>query len=335
MKKIIGILCTFILFSGCESVVFKDDPSVGPRENFEHLWTEARDRYSFFEYKEVNWDSVYIKYDTLVTEQTDPVDLFQILFAMLNELDDAHVNLVSTFNVSRFDLSELGPVSIDFEIIKKNYLGLYNYYITGPFNHYFLDSGNIGYINYSSFASDIADSDLDFMLKSYRDTKGLIIDLRQNGGGSISNVFTLISRFVSSSTPMYQSYLKNGPGPLDFEGPQIAYAEPNGNYQYLNKPIVLLTDRGSYSATSFFTLAMRELPNVTIIGDSTGGGLGIPHGGQLPNGWTYRFSISQTLSMDGENYENGIPPDIFVPYSNVAALQGRDNILDRAIQELQ
>jgi C-terminal processing protease CtpA/Prc len=67
----------------------------------------------------------------------------------------------------------------------------------------------------------------------------------------------------------------------------------------------------------------------------TGGGLGIPNGGQLPNGWTYRFSISRTLSPAGENFENGVPPDIQVVLTKADRDRGVDTVIERAIQELK
>ena len=68
--------------------------------------------------------------------------------------------------------------------------------------------------------------------------------------------------------------------------------------------------------------------------DTTGGGLGIPNGGQLPNGWTYRLSISRTLSPEGENYENGVPPDIYVNLDREAVNRGVDNLIEAAIREI-
>jgi hypothetical protein len=65
----------------------------------------------------------------------------------------------------------------------------------------------------------------------------------------------------------------------------------------------------------------------------TGGGLGLPNGGQLPNGWTYRFSVTQTLDLQLNNsFEEGVPPDIYqlFDWNNLM----KDEILERAIFEL-
>lgn len=103
--------------------------------------------------------------------------------------------------------------------------------------------------------------------------------------------------------------------------------------RYLKK-VVVLTDRGTYSAGSFTALGTKAIPNMVLIGDTTGGGLGMPNGGQLPNGWTYRFSITQSLTLDKKpDYENGVPADI--PVSFDWSDLTKDEILEAAIAELQ
>jgi C-terminal processing protease CtpA/Prc len=78
---------------------------------------------------------------------------------------------------------------------------------------------------------------------------------------------------------------------------------------------------------------MRSLPHVTVMGDTTGGGMGLPNGGQLPNGWTYRFSVTQTWDMDGNLYENGIPPDVVQLIDPAATTT--DAVIDAAIAAIR
>ena len=93
---------------------------------------------------------------------------------------------------------------------------------------------------------------------------------------------------------------------------------------------MLLTDRGCYSAASSFALCLKSYPNVTVMGDTTAGGLAVPTGVALPNGWNYRFGVSRTIAPDGINYEHGVPPDQVVRLSPAAIAAGRDNIIDSA-----
>jgi hypothetical protein len=334
MKKyFLLISLIFFGFPSCEDVVFSEKIKTDdPQANFEFLWKTANEKYAFFDYKKIDWDDVYRRYKPQVQTGMGQDSLFRVLFRMMNELRDGHVNLISGFNVSKYNFDLLGPANIDTRIVKERYLRE-NAYTTGPLLHNGIANNQVGYVRYSSFSSKVSAFDMAFVFSRYAKTKGLIFDLRQNGGGSISNVFTMLNALVGQRTFLYHSYLKNGPGREDFEGPQNAYAEPAGTIRYPGK-VAILVDRGSFSATSFFTLGARELPNVTIIGDSTGGGLGIPNGGQLPNGWTYRFSISRTLTANGENFESGIPPDIRVLLTEADRLKGIDTVIERAVLEL-
>ena len=71
-------------------------------------------------------------------------------------------------------------------------------------------------------------------------------------------------------------------------------------------------------------------PNIKLFGDYSGGGLGLPTGGALPNGWTYRFSITRTIAIDGGNYENGVPPQERVLITPESTAQGIDNVIEAA-----
>ena len=67
------------------------------------------------------------------------------------------------------------------------------------------------------------------------------------------------------------------------------YIEPSKGIRWQKKAIVL-PNRSCYSATNTFVRDMKECPLVTIMGDRTGGGSGLPFSSELPNGWSIRFS---------------------------------------------
>lgn len=331
-KLLIQFAALCLCFSSCEKAVFEDELGDDPVTVFNYLWKEADEKYSFFEYKNIDWNQVKAKYQPLVKSNTQPVELFNICWAMLNELQDGHVNLIAPFNVSRYDFDLKGVDNYDERIIRESYLGI-DYYQTGPLVHDFLNENKVGYVRYGSFTDQITNYQLDVVCSRFRDTKGLIVDIRENGGGSISNVFQLVNRFTDNKTLLYTSRIKNGRGRNDFSEAQSAYAEPYSGLRY-TKPIMLLVDRASFSASSFFTLGMSQLDNVTVIGDTTGGGLGAPSAGQMPNGWTFRFSVTETLSPDGQNYENGVPPDIYVKMQPADWIGRRDPVIDKAIEQI-
>jgi C-terminal processing protease CtpA/Prc len=313
-------------------LIFEEKIADNPRANFEYLWQQCQDKYAFFEYKNINWATIRDKYAAQIKDKMTSDELFKVLFSMLNELQDGHVNLISPFRQSRFDFDLLGPENIDVRLVREKYLKG-DYIITGPFQHNVV--GRMAYVRYASFEDRVSAAHINYILSYYRNTDGLILDIRQNGGGSAANIFKIINQLTEKKTLLYQSYLKSGPGAKDFAGPQEVYAEPDENRFKYGKKIAVLIDRGTFSAASFFALGARELDNVILVGDRTGGGLGIPNGGQLPNGWTYRFSISQTLSPAGENFENGVPPDIPVLLSKTDRDRGVDTVIERAIQALK
>ena len=327
MNKLLLIVSIFLL--ACSKPFFDQEPAPNAEETFKYLWKECDEKYSFFELKNVDWNEKNSKYSSQVYNGMSQQALFDVLFDMLKELRDGHVNLISAFQVSRFDISQLGSKNFDDRLLKDYYLSD-KYFITGGLSHDLFVEDSIGYVRYGSFSSSVTDDQMDFILNKYKNTKGLIFDVRANGGGSVTNVFKILSHFINEKTFIYDSYIKNGKGHNDFNAAEKAFLEPAEGYRYL-KPVVVLTDRGSYSATSYFSLGVRAIENMTIIGDTTGGGLGAPNGGQLPNGWTYRFSITQTISHDGQNLENGVPPDIQIDLDPNQVLLGIDTILERAI----
>ncbi len=332
MKKLIKLLPLVLMLASCEKILMEKEPANEPVTNFEYLWKTADEKYSFFEYKGINWDEIYNSYRPQVNTGMDDYELFDVLKNMLNELKDGHVNLIAPFDISRYSFEYNSPENFDFRLIKDHYIG-WDYRMTGALvNTTFIRNNQyIGYIYYSSFSQFVENADIDFVIASLWHSKGIILDVRSNGGGDVSNIYKIGSRFADQKRLVYSSAMKNGPGHEDFGEPKEVSMEPGGAYQY-EGPVVLLTNRGCFSATSFFTIAMKAFPNVIQVGDTTGGGLGAPAGFELPNGWGYRFSVSRTLTPEGFNWENGVPPDITVWMNPVHELAGIDDIMEKAIE---
>ncbi|HDQ45271.1 MAG TPA: peptidase S41 [bacterium] len=331
MKKRVFFLAACLLAVSCEKILFEKDLASGnPYDNFDYLWNEADRKYSYFELKEIDWDRIRIAYREKLSVPMHEEALFEVLADMLNELRDDHVNLVSPFNISVYNVHLRHPKNYHDRTVEEFYIP--DFRITGPFVHDFLEDGEIGYIRYASFAYTADKGSLDYLLLRYRNTKGLILDLRENFGGRIINIHNILERFSRERVLAAYSITRNGPGRNDFGARVPLYVGKHDGLTY-EKPVMVLIDRGSYSATTFFSLLTKALPHVVLLGDTTGGGGGLPNGGQLPNGWTYRFSVSQLLDLQGTNYaENGVPPDIHAEFDWTDLT--KDEILERAIAEL-
>ena len=341
MNKYIILLIVSITLFSCEKVLMEKDPASNPTEVFNYLWKQMDEKYSYFDYKKVNWDSIKTVYSSQINDNLTDDELFAILFKMMCEVRDNHTNLISPFNISRYtDKYPIPRYNFDWRTIKNKYIGN-DYLITGAlYNNWILNTNKkIGYIYYSSFADAVDDYSLDYVMNRFSNADGLIIDVRNNGGGSPTNIFKILSRIVPDRRLVYKSRMKIGKAHNSFGESLYVYAEPDGNYQFTKK-IIVLTNKNSYSATSFFATATKAYDNIIIIGDSTGGGLGAPTGGELPNGWTYRFSASQTSAKSNSSwnhtdiYEDGVPPDIYVTISDSDFDNEIDSILERAIDEI-
>ncbi|MCB0662395.1 MAG: hypothetical protein KDC24_06630 [Saprospiraceae bacterium] len=99
--------------------------------------------------------------------------------------------------------------------------------------------------------------------------------------------------------------------------------------------MVILTNRKSYSAATFFPALMSAYPHVTIMGDTTGGGGGIPYHLELPNGWNFRLSTTITKDAQGRNIELGIPPDKLVSLDKEKANEGIDSVIEAALAHIK
>lgn len=193
---------------------------------------------------------------------------------------------------------------------------------------------NVGYMHYSSFSYGIGEGNLDSILAYMATADGLIIDVRDNGGGSMTNVETLVGRFITGRTLAGTICHKNGPGHGDFSEPYPYYYSPAEQGRIMwGKPVVVLCNRSTFSAANNFVSVMKTLPNVRIVGATTGGGSGMPFSSELTNGWGIRFSGSPVRDPQGRLTEFGVDPSkgCAVDLDPVEALAGRDTMLDFAV----
>ncbi|MCR4964531.1 MAG: S41 family peptidase [Bacteroidales bacterium] len=340
MKKINILIFSLValVFTSCEHAILRENEPKDPVSVFEYLWNKVDQQYVFFDIKGVNWDSVHTVYRAQVYNEMTGDSLFRVCGNMLRELKDGHTDLLSDFNIMSSDTiiyNSIAHSNINNDVVNLNYLTL-DAYTTGSFRHNSIRDGKVGYIRYTSFSNDITDYDLIYLLALYDECDGLILDLRQNGGGSADNIYKLLSIFDCHKQPLYTMQTKSGPDHNDFTTAETAYAPEKGILDKpYTKPVAVLIDRGSFSATSYFAICTQAFDNIQLFGDYTGGGLGMPNGGLLPNGWMYRFSVTRSIALDGGNYENGVPPTVRVLLDPAATAQGKDNVIETAADWIQ
>lgn len=304
--------------------------------NFDALAEIIDTRYCFFKEKDIDWSEITRRYRSQITDTTTLLGLFDICAAMLDELRDGHVNLTSYFSTSYYRKwwSDY-PQDFNMRTLQQYYLD-FDYYQTSGISYKVLDD-NVGYMYYPSFSSGIGELNLDYVLAILYNTDALIIDIRNNGGGLLTNVEVLVSRFIDS--PICGGFIrhKTGPGHGDFSEPYEIVYHPADEYRIrwdMTKPVYVLTNRSCFSAANDFVSVMKTIPNVTIVGARTGGGGGLPFTSELPVGWAVRFSASPIFAPDGSITEFGIDPtEGYEMHCTEADLaEGKDAILDFALE---
>ncbi|WP_302458053.1 S41 family peptidase [Mediterranea massiliensis] len=317
------------LFAGC---IREEEFDNTPQGNFEALWKIIDEQYCFLDYKQIDWDAIHDQYQPLITPNMSSDGLFEILGNMLAELKDGHVNLYSASNTARYwDWYLDYPRNYD-EALVEQYLGR-DYRIASGLKYTILED-NIGYISYTSFSDGIGEGNLDEALSYLAACNGLIIDVRNNGGGNLTYSTRLAARFTNERVLTGYILHKTGPGHSDFSEPEPIYVDPSDGVRWQKKAVVL-TNRHSYSATNDFINAMRYMPQVTLLGDKSGGGSGLPFTSELPNGWTVRFSASPHLDADKQQIEFGIDPDVKVDMTEEDKARGLDTLIEAARRLLQ
>lgn len=334
-SKIISILVASLIaltLNACHEVEQYAD---NPQGNFEALWSILDEHYCFFQYKDVDWQQVKQEYQAKISNGMSDEELFRVLSDMLKELKDGHTNLSSPFDVSRYWIWEQYPANYDERLVREHYLN-FDYKQASGIQYQIL-SNNFGYMYYGSFSSGIGEGNLDNILAYLSSADGLIIDVRDNGGGYITNAETLVKRFIDKKILAGYISHKTGPGHDEFSEPYAYYLEPAKSHVCYNKPVVVLCNRATFSAANNFVSIMKSLPNVKIIGDITGGGCGMPFTSELPNGWGIRFSAAPIYDSEGNLTEYGVAPSdgCKIDMTDADRLAGKDSILEFAFTVLQ
>ena len=329
MKQLLILLTSaLILLTSCVDTEERDDTPTG---NFEALWEIIDQHYCFFEYKQheygLDWNEVYNKYKVRVNDKMSETQLFEVLCDMLAELRDGHVNLYTSYDLGRYwTWYEAYPKNFS-DTLERRYLGT-DYKINGGMRYRILDD-NIGYLRYPSFQSPVSEGALDDAIYYMALCRGLIIDIRNNGGGDLTTAEKLAGRFIHEKTLVSYQQHKTGKGHNDFSSLEARYLEPSSNIRW-HKPVCVLTNRSVFSAANDFAVIMHALPNVKLVGDRTGGGSGLPMSNSLPNGWSVRFSACPMYDCNKQHTEFGIDPDIPVALTDEATAQGIDLIIEKA-----
>ena len=184
---------------------------------------------------------------------------------------------------------------------------------------------NIGYIRLSSFISKNAASEFKTALKSYEDKDGIIIDLRSNPGGLLTNAIYIADMFLSSKVIV---------STVDKYG----YKETQKSMSQVttNQPIVVLINGGSASASEILSGALKDNNRAIIVGKKSFGKGLVQQISKLPDGSALHITIQKYLTPNGTDiHKKGIVPDYVVELTEQDVKEKRDPQLAKACEIIQ
>lgn len=335
MKRLIfGLTMSLALSFNCSRLI-----TVTPEVNkeivdFEIAWKTVDCVYPYLEYKRINWDRIYAEYRGKASAVSDDQNA-AMLANMLGELKDQHIYIKT--KKGKIVLPYHSPRVVQHKsrfscrVVKKYFPDKLQSACKGKIKYGKLNR-DVGYIYISTFEPVNLTKEFANIMNDMDDTKGLIIDIRNNPGGLRNHAYRIVSWFINSAIEPPDHYVL---GKIQ----TMPAIQPSARYRY-RYPVIVLVNGASYSVGDLFAELMKQAPHVTVIGDTTGGGsafadMRAPGNFRLPGGDIIHIGTLDCRRYDGLPWEGiGIPPDIRVAQSKQDIKNGKDKQLEFAIKLL-
>lgn len=346
MKRYSFLIALIILMgslTGCKDALIGDPVPNTILNNFDVFGEDFQNKYGGFKVKpNIDWPVLLKKYRAELEKDQTEAGLYEALTGLITELNDSHLFLwTPDRNLPFFEGGISGVLErqeykdFDFQLVLSKYATIVD--SVSDRIYYGTLKDNIGYIHLPEIY-DIPSFFEDYMpklIEDLKDTKGIVLDIRDNNGGEDESSRKIASFFAESRTLYMISRYKVGPGPDDFEEPRKWFVDPHEGEKY-QKQIVLLTNRYSVSAAETFSLAMKSLPQVIQVGDTTTGAFSDVVDRQLPNSWLYGLSVGDYRDGNDVSFEGiGLPPDVRIVNTSQDLASGVDRMLEAAMEELK
>ncbi|MGH7967317.1 MAG: S41 family peptidase [Limisphaerales bacterium] len=302
------------------------------RRAFDELW-EAFDRdYAMFTLRpEVDWAEMRARHRPKGLSAKSTYELAGIFAEMLRPLRDLHIWLrvagtdVPVFNRPRYANANPSATRVLIGELQE----------AGPGVEWNITSDKVGYLTIRGWSDSNVPAQCDEVLEQMRDTRGLIVDVRVNGGGSEDLAQEVARRFIVKDFVYAYSQFRNGPGHNDLTQKMARSISPPGPWRY-EHPVVLLIGQKCMSSNESFVAMMSGDPDLTTMGDHTCGSSGNPRMLELPLDITVSVPRWIDYLPDGSPLdERGFQPQVpFKP--KPGAFEGnRDDLLSAALERLR
>ena len=297
---------------------------------FDHVWATFDTAYSYIDVKKVDWNTTRAMFRPRAQRLRSQDELVDLVKEMVATLRDVHAWLVSPRRVTHPTFVSTRPANFN-RFVWQAITDACGYKQLKPNLGYCL-MGDVGYVSIGSWSlSQFSVADLDSAMAALRNAPRVIVDVRPNGGGDDALAFAFAGRFAAQKTTTGYVQIKNGPGRGDFARRTNREITPRGPFQF-TRPVIVLSGPNVASSNESFISAMRELPHVTIMGDTTAGATGRPMRHDLGDGWGFMVPSWIEWTADGRLIEGqGIPPDVYVSWDLAIVATGRDPVLEAAL----
>ncbi|MFF4320464.1 S41 family peptidase [Streptomyces sp. NPDC001568] len=318
---------------------------------FDVFWQTFEENYPFFAAKGVDWHAVRDARRPEVRPDTPREELFALFSDMLAPLYDAHVAVIDgkdrVFYRTRPGTHPtpraLEPLAKE-HVIRRDLGGVKpQEFANGQISYADLPDAK-GYLRIAGFtdyddqdptyAAQLAELDraLDTVLTPARTAslRGLIIDVRVNGGGEDALGLHVAGRLTDTPYTAYRKRTRHTP-------PQAVRVEPDRDSPRYTGPVAVLTSPTTFSAGEGFTQALIDRPGRTVrIGEATQGVFSDVMIRSLPNGMTIRLPNEEYLTRTGTTFDGaGIPPHLRTPvFTEEEFARNRDTAFDTAVTAL-
>ncbi len=188
-----------------------------------------------------------------------------------------------------------------------------------------LDDQRIGYLRLSSFISETMLDEMKEALQKLSSKQAVVLDLRGNYGGLFTNAVEAADMLMEQGDIVFI---------VNREHDRRSFEAHPGTINA--KPLVVLIDGGSASASEILAGALKDNHRATLIGSQSFGKGLVQKVNPLMNNSGINITISKYLTPNGTDInKKGIEPNIKVPYTEADYLAQRDPQLDRAVQYLR
>lgn len=174
--------------------------------------------------------------------------------------------------------------------------------------------GNIGYVRLDSFISQKANDEMKSALQKVSGTKGLILDLRNNPGGLLTNAVEIANMFLDRGIIV---------STIDAEGYKQSQVASRGSFK-TDQPTVVLINGGSASASEILSGALKDNHRAKLVGQKSFGKGLVQAVNSLGNGCGANVTIARYLTPnDTDIHKSGILPDYEVKIGDVEFKAGK------------